>query len=201
MIIDLNGFKAVNDTLGHHVGDELLREVADRFARPPARGVTVARLGGDEFAVLVARPSDADAAMRSRAPAARRTRASPFVVGQERLHLSGSVGIALAPEHGTHRRRDLLKRADIAMYAAKNGADSAVVYRPDIDVNDPSLLSLMGELREAHRRPARSTSRSSRSSTCSPARLSRPRRWSAGTTRCAARCGPGCSCRSPSATG
>ena len=71
-----------------------------------------------------------------------------FTVGQERLHLSGSVGIALAPEHGRNVS-DLLKRADIAMYAAKNGADSRVLYRPDIDANDPSLLSLMGELREA----------------------------------------------------
>ena len=53
----------------------------------------------------------------------------------------------MAPEHGT-TVGDLLKRADIAMYAAKNGADSALVYRSDIDVNDPSLLSLMGELRE-----------------------------------------------------
>ena len=60
----------------------------------------------------------------------------PFTVGGERLHLSGSVGIALAPEHGT-TVSDLLKRADIAMYAAKNGADSAFVYRADIDAHDP----------------------------------------------------------------
>jgi EAL domain-containing protein (putative c-di-GMP-specific phosphodiesterase class I) len=72
----------------------------------------------------------------------------PFDTGEERLHLAGSAGIALAPEHGT-RVSDLLKRADIAMYAAKNGAGEAVVYRPEIDVNDPSVLSLMGELRQA----------------------------------------------------
>ncbi|MGZ4637924.1 MAG: putative bifunctional diguanylate cyclase/phosphodiesterase [Actinomycetes bacterium] len=145
MIIDLNGFKTVNDTLGHHVGDELLREVAYRFADTTPPDVTVARLGGDEFAVLCRIETVQEAfavahtLLESLEP--------PFNVGQERLHLSGSAGIALAPEHGT-TVGDLLKRADIAMYAAKNGADSAVVYRPDIDVNDASLLSLMGELRE-----------------------------------------------------
>ncbi len=146
MIIDLNGFKAVNDTLGHHIGDDLLRQVADRFADICPEGVSVARLGGDEFAVLV----HAWAAISPEAMADELlgTLSEHFTVGQERLHLSGSVGIALAPEHGRNVS-DLLKRADIAMYAAKNGADSRVLYRADIDVNDPSLLSLMGELREA----------------------------------------------------
>jgi diguanylate cyclase (GGDEF)-like protein len=146
MIIDLNGFKAVNDTLGHHVGDDLLRQVALRFVDTAPRGVTVARLGGDEFAVLV-RPSSplppvevGDALLESLT--------APFVLGEERLQLSGSAGIALAPEHG-RVVSDLLKRADIAMYAAKNGARSSVLYRADIDLHDPSLLSLMGELGEA----------------------------------------------------
>jgi diguanylate cyclase (GGDEF)-like protein len=148
MIIDLNGFKVVNDTLGHHVGDELIREVGVRFAAAAGPGVTVARLGGDEFAVLVEAP-DLDEAMAV-GVADRMTEAltAPVVVGQDRLHLSGSVGIALAPDHAT-AVSDLLKRADIAMYAAKNGPEAAVVYRSDIDLNDPSLLSLMGELREA----------------------------------------------------
>ena len=146
MIIDLNGFKAVNDTLGHHIGDELLRQVADRFAAACPDGVTVARLGGDEFAVLV--HAWAMITPEAMADELLGTLGEHFTVGQERLHLSGSVGIALAPEHGRNVS-DLLKRADIAMYAAKNGADSRVLYRSDIDVNDPSLLSLMGELREA----------------------------------------------------
>jgi diguanylate cyclase (GGDEF)-like protein len=145
MIIDLNGFKTVNDTLGHHIGDELLRDVAGRFVLAGGSGVTVARLGGDEFAVLCqARDSDAAMTVAARLLA---SLVEPFVVGEERLHLSGSAGIAMAPEHGT-TVGDLLKRADIAMYAAKNGPDSALVYRADIDLNDPSLLSLMGELRE-----------------------------------------------------
>jgi diguanylate cyclase (GGDEF)-like protein len=146
MIIDLNGFKTVNDTLGHHVGDDLLRQVAARFSDVCPRGVTVARLGGDEFAVLVPATS-AEPAVHV-AEVLLEGLVDPFTVGEERLHLSGSAGIAMAPEHGRNVS-DLLKRADIAMYAAKNGADSCVLYRPDIDVNDPSLLSLMGELREA----------------------------------------------------
>ena len=146
MIIDLNGFKAVNDTLGHHVGDDLLRQVALRFAEAAPRGVTVARLGGDEFAVLV-RPTAPTSAV-AMAELLLESLTAPFVLGEERIHLSGSAGIALAPEHG-RLVSDLLKRADIAMYAAKNGANSSVLYRPDIDLHDASLLSLMGELREA----------------------------------------------------
>ncbi len=146
MIIDLNGFKAVNDTLGHHIGDELLRQVAVRFAEALPEDVTVARLGGDEFAVLVpAAVTEPNEAVAQRPLG---TLEPHFTVGEERLHLSGSVGIAVAPEHG-RTVSDLLKRADIAMYAAKSGADSCVMYRPDIDVNDASLLSLMGELRDA----------------------------------------------------
>ncbi len=148
MIIDLNGFKVVNDTLGHHVGDELIREVATRFSRAADPGVTVARLGGDEFAVLLERADLVEADGMDVASRMIDALTAPVLVGEDRLHLSGSVGIALAPDHATGVG-DLLKRADIAMYAAKNGPESAVVYRPDIDVNDPSLLSLMGELREA----------------------------------------------------
>jgi len=146
MIIDLNGFKAVNDTLGHHVGDDLIREVARRFAESAPKGVTVARLGGDEFAVLM-RPSSTGEPVRV-ARLLLDALEEPFAMGQERLHLSGAAGIAMAPAHGS-TVSDLLKRADIAMYAAKNGPDASVTYRPDIDVHDPSLLSLMGELRQA----------------------------------------------------
>jgi len=145
MIIDLNGFKAVNDTLGHHVGDILITEVARRLSAAAGPGVTVARLGGDEFAVLV-EPADDDGL----GVANQMTEAllEPMVVESERLHLAGSMGVALAPDHAL-TVSDLLRRADIAMYAAKNGAGSAVVYRPDIDLNDASLLSLTAELRSA----------------------------------------------------
>jgi diguanylate cyclase (GGDEF)-like protein len=148
MIIDLNGFKVVNDTLGHHVGDELIREVAERFSNAAGPGVTVARLGGDEFAVLLERADLVEQDGVDVATAMIDALTAPIRVGEDRLHLSGAVGIAIAPDHATGVG-DLLKRADIAMYAAKNGPEPAVVYRTDIDLNDPSLLSLMGELREA----------------------------------------------------
>ena len=146
MILDLNGFKTVNDTLGHHVGDDLLRQVSSRFSEVCPSEVTVARLGGDEFAVLA--PSTTVERAEEIAGRLLNALTPTFVVGQERLHLSGSIGIALAPDHG-RTVSDLLKRADIAMYAAKNGASPSVLYRADIDMNDASLLSLMGELREA----------------------------------------------------
>ena len=145
MIIDLNGFKSVNDTLGHSVGDQLICEVARRFRDAAGPGVSVARLGGDEFAVLVERTTDQGLAVATRLTD---SLLSPLVVDQDRLHLSGSIGIALAPEHATSVG-DLLKCADIAMYVAKNGPDTVAVYRPDIDGHDPAVLSLMGELPEA----------------------------------------------------
>jgi diguanylate cyclase (GGDEF)-like protein len=145
LIIDLNGFKAVNDTLGHHVGDILITEVARRLSGAAGPGVTVARLGGDEFAVLV-EPVEGDGLEVANKLC--EALLEPMVVEEERLHLAGSMGVALAPDHAT-TVSDLLRRADIAMYAAKNGPDSMVVYRPDIDLNDPSLLSLTAELRSA----------------------------------------------------
>jgi diguanylate cyclase (GGDEF)-like protein len=145
IIIDLNGFKAVNDTLGHHVGDILITEVARRLHAAAGPGVTVARLGGDEFAVLIEPVEDDGASVAYRLGDAL---LEPLVIEAERLHLTGSMGVALAPDHAT-TVSDLLRRADIAMYAAKNGPESVVVYRPDIDLSDPSLLSLTAELRSA----------------------------------------------------
>ena len=114
---------------------------------------------------------------------------APIVVGEDRLHLSGSVGIAIAPDHATGVG-DLLKRADIAMYAAKNGPEPAVVYRPDIDVNDPVAALADGRAaRGPHQRPHRHRGRAGHRPASADG-WSPPRRSSAGTTRPAARCGP-----------
>ena len=118
MFLDLDDFKPVNDTLGHDVGDLLLKEVALRLrACAPRNSDTVARLGGDEFVILLAqieKSADAVVVARKVLTALRRT----FVIGPHRIDISTSIGIAVYPEHGEEVSR-LLKNADTAMYHAK----------------------------------------------------------------------------------
>ena len=125
LLIDLDGFKELNDTLGHHTGDEVLRQIGPRLAQILRADDTLARLGGDEFAVVLAPGDEATASaagLRLRAALER-----PFEVGGIRLHIDASVGIALFPEHA----RDalgLLQRADVAMYEAKRMRTGHEVY-------------------------------------------------------------------------
>jgi diguanylate cyclase (GGDEF)-like protein len=116
LLLDLDGFKEVNDTLGHHVGDELLREVAERLRGTLRDGDLVARLGGDEFAVVL---PDADTA-KANAAAQRVLDAlkAPIRVQGHAIETGGSVGIALFPADGSDPI-SLLRRADMAMYSAK----------------------------------------------------------------------------------
>lgn len=117
LFVDLDGFKEVNDTLGHDAGDELLRQVADRLRRAVRTSDTVARLGGDEFTILLTRIADLGDA-ETVAGKVVRSLGRPFTIGEDDVKVSGSVGIALAPEHG--RDGDvLLRAADHAMYQAK----------------------------------------------------------------------------------
>jgi diguanylate cyclase (GGDEF)-like protein len=126
LLLDLDRFKEVNDTLGHPVGDELLRRLGPRLAAGAAAGSTVARLGGDEFGVLLADIPGERAALDV---AERLTHAltKPFTVDGLTLHVAASVGIALAPEHGT-ATATLLRCADVAMYEAKRRRTGPVVY-------------------------------------------------------------------------
>jgi diguanylate cyclase (GGDEF)-like protein len=147
MLLDLDRFKEVNDTLGHHIGDDLLQEVGKRLRESVKAGDTVARLGGDEFAILL--PSVRDGAQAVEvASRARRALEAPFEMGELTLVVGASLGIALAPEHGD-LATVLLQRADVAMYAAKTAHAGVVVYSAEVDTHSPRRLALVGELRKA----------------------------------------------------
>jgi diguanylate cyclase (GGDEF)-like protein len=146
LLVDLDGFKELNDTLGHHAGDEVLRQIGPRLRDLLRDHDTLARLGGDEFAVVL-QPGDEAAA----SVAGLRLRAAleqPFAVGGIRVHIDASVGIALFPAHA----RDalgLLQRADVAMYEAKRARTGHEVYLPARDRHSRDRLALVGELRDA----------------------------------------------------
>jgi diguanylate cyclase (GGDEF)-like protein len=117
LFLDLDRFKLVNDSLGHAVGDELLQAVAERLDGAIRPGDTVARLGGDEFTVLLEDVGDA----REAAVVAERVLATlhdPFAVAGRELHISGSIGIALAAPEADPE--ELIRDADVAMYRAKS---------------------------------------------------------------------------------
>ena len=147
MLMDLDRFKEINDTLGHHHGDLLLREVANRLVGALRRSDTAARLGGDEFAVLVHDLVDVGEAEIT---AGRLLEAlhQPFLVDELSLGVGASIGIAMIPDHGGDAAA-LLQKADVAMYEAKGAHDGAVVYSPERDSYSPRRLRLAGELREA----------------------------------------------------
>ena len=147
MIMDLDHFKEVNDTLGHHHGDVLLQEVAERLKTTLRTADTVARLGGDEFGILlpdVLAAPDAQAVAEILQTALR----EPFIVDGLTLEMGGSIGIAFHPDHGDHVEL-LIQRADIAMYAAKEAGLGFAHYEPQQDHYSPRRLSLAGELRSA----------------------------------------------------
>jgi diguanylate cyclase (GGDEF)-like protein len=147
LLIDLDRFKEINDTLGHTYGDKLLRQVGPRLESALRDGDTVARLGGDEFAVLL--PS-VDGEAEARAVAERLSQAlhSAFDVDGVVLDVEASIGIVLSPWHGTDTE-DLLRNADIAMYAAKEMKAGAVVFTPEEHGTAPSRLTVLGDLRRA----------------------------------------------------
>ena len=145
LLIDLDRFKEVNDTLGHHYGDQLLIEVARRIRTILRGGEIVARLGGDEFAVLLPGVTDEEdvAAVAARIHDALD---EPFPLDGINLTVGGSIGAALCPEHGT-TADELLQRADIAMYAAKSNRTGYMLFDTSQDSSDPRKLTLASDLR------------------------------------------------------
>jgi diguanylate cyclase len=146
LLLDLDRFKDVNDTLGHHHGDLLLGEVAARLAGTLRAVDTVARLGGDEFAVLLP-----DATADGAAAVAQKVRTAlhqPLTLDGLGLDLDASIGIAVYPDHGGDAA-ELLQHADVAMYTAKQTHAGFVVYDPAVDQHSPKRLALLGGLRRA----------------------------------------------------
>jgi diguanylate cyclase (GGDEF)-like protein len=151
VLLDLDRFKEINDTLGHHYGDRLLQLVGPRLTPVLRPEDVVARLGGDEFAVLL--PGLAGAAEAYEV--AHRLHASlldTFEVDGVALTVEASMGIAVSGAHGADATV-LLQRADMAMYAAKRRIGGVRVFEPEMDTHSPARLSLLSDLRLAlHRR-------------------------------------------------
>jgi diguanylate cyclase (GGDEF)-like protein/PAS domain S-box-containing protein len=146
MLIDLDRFKEVNDTLGHQSGDLLLREIGERLRQALRRSDTVARLGGDEFGVVAPDLSDAHVA-RLLADKLREELARPLVVSGLTIEVEGSVGIAMYPDHGEDVET-LVRHADVSMYVSKN-THTPIVYAPAYDHHSLARLALISELRRA----------------------------------------------------
>ena len=146
LLVDLDGFKNVNDTLGHPAGDELLQRAAERLRGCVLTGDTAARLGGDEFAIVIAsgRPEHAIAVGRRIVDAL----GQPIAVGGEEVRISASVGVA--HRDGPESAEDLLRDADLAMYVAKHtGKGHVQVFEPDMRTRAARRTSLMQELARA----------------------------------------------------
>jgi diguanylate cyclase (GGDEF)-like protein len=146
LMIDLDQFKELNDTLGHHVGDELLRGVGPRLSASTGAGDVVARLGGDEFGVLL-KNADAETAAVT-AGRLRTALGRPYTLAGISLHVGASIGIAAFPEHAQDAST-LLRHADVAMYEAKRGRLGHAVYASEGDHHSRDRLELAGEMRHA----------------------------------------------------
>ncbi|MDQ1374103.1 MAG: hypothetical protein QOJ09_1441 [Actinomycetota bacterium] len=148
MFVDLDRFKKVNDSLGHQVGNQLLQLVAKRLRRTVRDGDSVGRQGGDEFTILLPEIKEEEDARRV-AEKIRAEFVEPFAIGDRRLFVTASVGVALYPKDGLDQYT-LLKNADAAMYRAKErGRDQYQLYTPDLNAKADERLDLESALHTA----------------------------------------------------
>ncbi|HYS56314.1 MAG TPA: EAL domain-containing protein, partial [Thermoanaerobaculia bacterium] len=150
LMMDLDRFKEINDTFGHHFGDMVLKEIAVRLRKLLSPNDTLSRLGGDEFGLFLTRAADSNDV----AAVARRVLDSlqePFAIEGHLLEVSASIGIALYPLHGTDARM-LMQRADVAMYAAKEANVGYAFHNQEYESQTPEQLALIVEMRGAMER-------------------------------------------------
>ena len=148
MLLDLDRFKEVNDTLGHHAGDLLIKLVGERLREALLkRDAMLARLGGDEFSVLLRVSDGLDEAMQLAGDLVAALR-KPFDVQGIAIELGGSIGVACYPQHGDTSNA-LLRCADVAMYAAKSAVGNVCAYSAEHDQHNPRRLSMITELGSA----------------------------------------------------
>jgi len=146
LMLDLDNFKNINDTLGHHVGDEVLLRFAERVSDVLGSGDVFARFGGDEFAVFLRRPTFTD--IRFVASGILSVSYTPLKLADLDVVITVSVGVAAVADDD-RESSSVLRRADIAMYAAKREHAGIECYREELDRRTPERLSLLGDLREA----------------------------------------------------
>jgi diguanylate cyclase (GGDEF)-like protein/PAS domain S-box-containing protein len=146
LVLDLDGFKRVNDAFGHDHGDSLLKQVSERLLATLRDADIVARLGGDEFAILPADATDLPAAAAV-AWKLQQTCTPVFLVGAEAVQVTASVGIAMFPEHG-RSTVELLGRADAAMYTAKRSGSGQAVFSAEQETQAAQQLALLVDLRQ-----------------------------------------------------
>ncbi|WDT77025.1 MAG: EAL domain-containing protein [Candidatus Manganitrophus sp.] len=146
LLLDLDRFREINDTLGHPRGDALLQQIGPRLHAVLQPSDTIARLGGDEFAVMLPRIDSEQAALA----AGRLLKAleKPFLIEGIPIVIEASIGMALSPEHGENPD-SLIQHADIAMYVAKENKKGVALYSRKVDKHSPRRLALLGELRDA----------------------------------------------------
>ncbi|MBV8063169.1 MAG: EAL domain-containing protein, partial [Nevskia sp.] len=148
LFLDLDGFKFINDSYGHTLGDDLLKAVAGRLSQAVRGGDSVARLGGDEFVVVLQDIADADAAVAV-AQDLLRALAQPLQTESQGLHVTASIGIAVFPQDG-HSAELLLKHADVAMYRAKErGRNGVQRYAREMSIRSDERVRLERALRSS----------------------------------------------------
>jgi diguanylate cyclase len=148
LLMDLDRFKEINDTLGHQCGDAVLRELGPRLVDAVGPDAVVARLGGDEFGILLAPGNDSDVALEATAGRISRALAEPFALDELSLNVAASIGAARFPDDGGDAN-ELLRCADVAMYAAKDAQAEYKLYAVEQNRHSLRRLSVLSDFRRA----------------------------------------------------